>query len=56
MPLLSLADPELDVTEILQPPTAEAQWHLHWFRRVGDDPFSGSTLYACRCGVVRSGF
>ncbi|MCZ2829876.1 hypothetical protein O2W14_13615 [Modestobacter sp. VKM Ac-2986] len=27
--------------------------HLHRFRRAGDDPFSGSGLYACRCGVVR---
>ncbi|MFQ1003258.1 hypothetical protein [Modestobacter sp. SSW1-42] len=27
--------------------------HLHRFRRAGDDPFSGSSLYACRCGVVR---
>jgi len=27
--------------------------HLHRYRRTGDDPFSGSSLYACRCGVVR---
>jgi hypothetical protein len=27
--------------------------HVHWFRRVGDDPFSSAGLYACRCGVVR---
>ncbi len=27
--------------------------HRHRFRWVGDDPFSGSSLYACRCGVVR---
>lgn len=30
--------------------------HLHWFRRSGDDPFSGATLYRCRCGEARSGF
>lgn len=29
--------------------------HLHWFRYAGADPFSGSSLYACRCGVVRPG-
>ena len=23
---------------------------------LGDDPFSESSLYACRCGVVRPGF
>lgn len=28
--------------------------HVHWFRRVGDDAFSGSSLYACRCGQVRA--
>src|SRR3712207_2420713 len=27
--------------------------HVHWFRRVGDDAFSGAALYACRCGEVR---
>ncbi|QXG74648.1 hypothetical protein KUM42_12210 [Modestobacter sp. L9-4] len=27
--------------------------HLHRLRHTGDDPFSGATLYACRCGVVR---
>jgi hypothetical protein len=27
--------------------------HVHWFRRVGDDPFSSASLYVCRCGVVR---
>ncbi|MGY1642833.1 hypothetical protein ACI782_17140 [Geodermatophilus sp. SYSU D00703] len=27
--------------------------HVHWFRRLGDDPFSGASLYACRCGQVR---
>jgi hypothetical protein len=31
-------------------------WHVHWFRRTGDDPFSGASLYTCRCGVVRPGF
>ncbi|WP_170977760.1 hypothetical protein [Blastococcus sp. CCUG 61487] len=30
--------------------------HLHWFRRVGDDAFSGGSLYRCRCGEVRPGF
>ncbi|WP_281270272.1 hypothetical protein [Geodermatophilus normandii] len=30
-------------------------WHLHRYRWVRDDPFSGSSLYACRCGVVRPG-
>ncbi|TYP87176.1 hypothetical protein [Blastococcus xanthinilyticus] len=30
--------------------------HVHWFRRVGEDPFSSATLYRCRCGVVRAGF
>lgn len=29
--------------------------HLHRYRRTGDDPFSGASLYACRCGVVRPG-
>ena len=32
-----------------------AGWHVHWFRRVGDDPYSSASLYACRCGVVRPG-
>ena len=36
--------------------TRRAPAHLHLFRRVGDDPFSSATLYACRCGEVRSGF
>jgi len=26
---------------------------MHRFRRIGDDPFSGASLYACRCGLVR---
>jgi hypothetical protein len=30
--------------------------HLHWFRRLGDDPYSGAVLYVCRCGAVRPGF
>ena len=29
--------------------------HVHWFRFVGEDPYSSSGLYACRCGVVRPG-
>ncbi|MGY1752123.1 hypothetical protein [Blastococcus sp. SYSU D01042] len=31
-------------------------WHVHWFRRLGDDPFSSASLYRCRCGHVRPGF
>ncbi|MGY1709506.1 hypothetical protein ACI8AC_08355 [Geodermatophilus sp. SYSU D00758] len=31
-----------------------ARLHLHQFRWAADDAFSGSSLYACRCGVVRS--
>ena len=33
--------------------TAGDPWHLHRYTRSGDDPFSGSSLYRCRCGVVR---
>lgn len=29
--------------------------HVHWFRWRGEDPFGGSSLYACRCGQVRPG-
>ena len=29
--------------------------HIHWFRWLEADPFSGSSLYACRCGIVRPG-
>ena len=29
--------------------------HLHRYTWTGDDPFSGSSLYRCRCGVVRPG-
>jgi len=29
--------------------------HLHRYTRSGDDPFSGASLYRCRCGVVRPG-
>ncbi|WP_281246700.1 hypothetical protein [Geodermatophilus amargosae] len=29
--------------------------HVHRFRWLADDPFSGSGLYTCRCGVVRLG-
>jgi hypothetical protein len=29
--------------------------HLHRYLRSGDDPFSGSSLYRCRCGVTRPG-
>lgn len=28
--------------------------HVHWFRWSGEDAFSGSSLYACRCGQARS--
>jgi len=34
---------------------AERLRHLHRFRRIGDDPFSGASLYGCRCGAVRPG-
>lgn len=27
--------------------------HVHRFRRLGDDPYSGADRYDCRCGVVR---
>ncbi|MGY1719499.1 hypothetical protein ACI8AG_10690 [Blastococcus sp. SYSU DS0552] len=27
--------------------------HVHWFRWRSEDAFSGSSLYACRCGQVR---
>ena len=27
--------------------------HWHRFRWAGEDAFSGASLYACRCGVVR---
>ena len=29
--------------------------HVHWFHWIDDDAFSGSSLYACRCGQVRPG-
>jgi hypothetical protein len=29
--------------------------HLHRWTWSGDDPFSSSSLYRCRCGVVRPG-
>jgi hypothetical protein len=29
--------------------------HLHRYTWAADDPFSGSSLYRCRCGVVRPG-
>ncbi|MCZ2829877.1 hypothetical protein O2W14_13620 [Modestobacter sp. VKM Ac-2986] len=35
--------------------TAGRVLHLHRYTRSGDDPFSGSSLYRCRCGVVRPG-
>ncbi|MCZ2817382.1 hypothetical protein [Modestobacter sp. VKM Ac-2984] len=35
--------------------TRPSSAHLHHYRRAGDDPFSGASLYACRCGVVRPG-
>ncbi|WP_104523544.1 hypothetical protein [Blastococcus atacamensis] len=28
--------------------------HVHWFRWTGEDAFSGSSLYTCRCGQVRA--
>jgi len=36
-------------------PAHGGRLHAHLFRRIGDDPFSGATLYRCRCGVVRPG-
>ncbi|MGY1631516.1 hypothetical protein ACI784_07395 [Geodermatophilus sp. SYSU D01186] len=35
----------------------EVTWpcHRHRFSWAGDDAFSSSSLYACRCGVVRPG-
>ena len=29
--------------------------HRHRYTWSGDDPFSGSSLYRCRCGIVRPG-
>jgi hypothetical protein len=34
-------------------PSSGGRAHWHRFRWTGDDAFSGSSLYACRCGVVR---
>ncbi|WP_336033940.1 hypothetical protein [Geodermatophilus sp. FMUSA9-8] len=36
-------------------PVREPRLRRHWhrFRWVGEDAFSGASLYACRCGVVR---
>jgi hypothetical protein len=31
----------------------DSRLHIHWFRWVGTDPFSNSSLYGCRCGVIR---
>jgi len=28
--------------------------HVHWYRRLGDDPVSGASLYGCRGGGVRA--
>ncbi|GAB3196377.1 hypothetical protein GCM10027261_18940 [Geodermatophilus arenarius] len=37
-------------------PAAARRRHLwHRFRWVGEDSFSGVSLYACRCGRVRPG-
>ncbi|MGY2083189.1 hypothetical protein [Blastococcus sp. SYSU DS0539] len=36
-------------------PHRRRRGHVHWFRRIGDDPFSTATLYGCRCGQVRAG-
>ncbi|MGY1745208.1 hypothetical protein [Blastococcus sp. SYSU D00695] len=30
--------------------------HLHRYRWLRDDAFSGSSLYGCRCGSVRPGY
>jgi hypothetical protein len=37
------------------PPSRVSPAHLHWFRWSRYDEFSGASLYACRCGVVRPG-
>ena len=29
--------------------------HVHRYRYAGDDAFSASSLYRCRCGVVKPG-
>jgi hypothetical protein len=49
--LLRRAEPEAADVQDRQP--QRCRWHR--YRWVGDDPFSGSGLYACRCGVVRPG-
>jgi hypothetical protein len=36
--------------------TKGSRLHVHRYHRVGDDVFSGGSLYRCRCGVVRAGF
>jgi len=33
--------------------TAGGRLHVHRYVWSGDDPFSSSSLYRCRCGVVR---
>jgi hypothetical protein len=34
-------------------PSSGGRAHWHRFRWAGDDAFSGSSIYACRCGEVR---
>jgi hypothetical protein len=51
LPLLR-ADAQLAVRQQRRPSAG----HVHWFRRTGDDPFSGASLYTCRCGQVRPSF
>ena len=47
-----------DAIVSLIPPTstvrdARPRYHWHRFRWVGEDAFSGASLYACRGGVMR---
>ena len=37
-------------------PSRRGLLHVHRYSRVGDDVFSGGSLYSCRCGVVRTAF
>ncbi|MGY1845558.1 hypothetical protein [Modestobacter sp. SYSU DS0875] len=44
-------------TSVTRPATpgspSRPRGHVHRFRTRIDDPFSGSVLYACRCGLER---
>ncbi len=41
--------------QTVSPGTNAGRGHVHWFRRLGDDPFSSAVLYRCRCGQVSPG-